>query len=120
MSQVPITIIMVEDDQGHARLIERSIRRAGVNNEIVTCASGTEAMAYLFGSDGVPALRTGAAYLLLLDLNLPDMSGVDILRRLKEDASTKSIPVVVLTTTASARRSSAATTSAATSTSPSR
>lgn len=99
MSQTPVTILMIEDDAGHARLIERNIRRAGVNNDIVPFASGNEAVAYLFGSAGVPALRTGSGYLILLDLNLPDMSGVDILRRLKEDAATRSIPVVVLTTT---------------------
>lgn len=97
--QQPVTIIMIEDDVGHARLIERNVRRAGVHNDIVPFTSGTEAMAYLFGSEGVPALRNGAGYLVLLDLNLPDMSGVDILRRLKETQSTKSIPVVVLTTT---------------------
>ena len=48
----PVQIVMIEDDEGHARLIERNIRRAGINNEIVPFASGTEAIAYLLGSDG--------------------------------------------------------------------
>ena len=48
----PVQIVMIEDDEGHARLIERNIRRAGINNEIVPFASGTEALAYLLGSDG--------------------------------------------------------------------
>ena len=48
----PVTIIMIEDDEGHARLIERNIRRSGVNNEIKPFTSGTAALNYLFGEDG--------------------------------------------------------------------
>ena len=48
----PVTIIMIEDDEGHARLIERNIRRSGVNNEIIPFTSGTAALNYLFGKDG--------------------------------------------------------------------
>jgi DNA-binding NarL/FixJ family response regulator len=48
----PVTIIMIEDDEGHARLIERNIRRSGVNNEIMPFTNGTEAVNYLFGKDG--------------------------------------------------------------------
>ena len=95
----PVTIIMVEDDQGHARLIERNIRRSGVNNEIVPFTDGTSAVDYLFGQDGTASARKSQALLVLLDLNLPDMSGIDILRRIKENRFLKSTPVVVLTTT---------------------
>ncbi|WP_353643287.1 response regulator [Mesorhizobium sp. WSM2239] len=93
-----VTIIMVEDDEGHARLIEKNIRRAGVRNEIVSFPDGTSAMAHLFGSDG-SARHLGQALLILLDLNLPDMSGVEILRRLKANEHLKRAPVVILTTT---------------------
>jgi CheY-like chemotaxis protein len=95
----PVTIIMIEDDDGHARLIERNIRRSGVNNKILPFTSGTEAVRYLFGSDGSGFDHMGEALLILLDLNLPDMSGIDILRRVKENKFLKSTPVVVLTTT---------------------
>jgi len=95
----PVTIIMVEDDEGHARLIERNIRRSGVNNEIVPFATGTEALAYLFGSDGSGSQHKGKALLILLDLNLPDMTGIDILRQVKENKHLRSAPVVILTTT---------------------
>jgi DNA-binding response OmpR family regulator len=95
----PVTIIMIEDDEGHARLIERNIRRSGVNNEIVPFTNGTAAVDYLFGLDGTAAARKGEALLILLDLNLPDMTGIDILRRVKENTYLKTTPVVVLTTT---------------------
>jgi len=95
----PVTIIMVEDDEGHARLIERNIRRSGVNNEIIPFSNGTEALDYLFGIDGSGLKHNGKALLILLDLNLPDMTGIDILRRVKENKYLKSAPVVILTTT---------------------
>ncbi len=95
----PVTIIMIEDDEGHARLIERNIRRSGVNNEIIPFTNGTDAMKYLFGADGSGLVNKGQALLILLDLNLPDMTGIDILKQVKENKFLKSAPVVILTTT---------------------
>jgi CheY-like chemotaxis protein len=95
----PVTIIMVEDDEGHARLIEKNIRRAGVNNEIVPFASGTAALDFLMGKDRSGEVSAGRQLLILLDLNLPDMTGVDILEKVKNNVHTKRSPVVVLTTT---------------------
>ena len=95
----PVEIIMIEDDEGHARLIEKNIRRAGVNNKIIPFASGTQALAYLLGKDGSGQANAGRQMLILLDLNLPDMSGVDILTKIKSNAHLKLSPVVVLTTT---------------------
>ena len=95
----PVTIIMIEDDEGHARLIERNIRRSGVNNEIIPFTNGTDALTYLFGKDAGGEDHKGEALLILLDLNLPDMTGIDILRKVKESNLLKCAPVVVLTTT---------------------
>ncbi|MGN6284859.1 MAG: response regulator [Afipia sp.] len=95
----PVKIIMVEDDEGHARLIERNIRRSGVNNEIIPFPNGTDAVAHLFGPDGTGIAHKDEALLILLDLNLPDMTGIDILKRVKENQYLKYAPVVVLTTT---------------------
>ncbi|MET3891218.1 CheY-like chemotaxis protein [Bosea sp. OAE506] len=99
----PVSIVMIEDDEGHARLIEKNIRRAGVNNEIIPFTNGTEALAYLFGPDGSGTVSSGRQLLILLDLNLPDMGGVDILEKVKANPHTKRSPVVVLTTTDDSR-----------------
>jgi CheY-like chemotaxis protein len=99
LAEVPVSIVMIEDDEGHARLIEKNIRRAGVNNPLIACMTGVEAMAYLFGPDGSGSDHKGNALLILLDLNLPDMTGIDILKRVKENEHLKRSPVVVLTTT---------------------
>ena len=95
----PVTIAMVEDDEGHARLIEKNLRRAGVHNKIVPLTDGASAIAFLFGSDGSGLVQKGRTLLILLDLNLPDMSGTDILKRIKENEHLRVSPVVVLTTT---------------------
>ncbi|MEI4488504.1 response regulator [Frigidibacter sp. MR17.14] len=94
-----VTIIMVEDDEGHARLIEKNIRRAGVNNEIVPFANGTAALDYILGPDRSGEATSGRYLLILLDLNLPDMTGIDILEKVKTNEHTKHLPVVILTTT---------------------
>ena len=95
--QHPVNIVMIEDDEGHARLIEKNIRRAGISNAIRHFTDGGAALDYLFNAPEGPALNGPA--LILLDLNLPDMSGTDILQKIKGDGPLKRTPVVVLTTT---------------------
>jgi CheY-like chemotaxis protein len=99
MSEQPVEIVMIEDDEGHARLIEKNIRRAGVNNNILPFTNGTDAMNFLLGPDRTGIVNASKPLLILLDLNLPDMTGVDILGRVKGNEYLKRIPVVVLTTT---------------------
>jgi DNA-binding response OmpR family regulator len=99
----PVSIIMIEDDEGHARLIEKNIRRAGVNNEIIPFTNGTDAVKYLLGADGSGSVSAGRHLLILLDLTLPDMAGIDVLEKLKSNSHTKRSPVVVLTTTDDSR-----------------
>lgn len=90
-----VKIVMVEDDLGHAKLIEKNIRRANIANEIVHFAEGGAALDFLFSEE----VRQNGPLLVLLDLNLPDMSGTDILARVKSDERLHRAPVVVLTTT---------------------
>jgi CheY-like chemotaxis protein len=96
---LPVAIVMIEDDEGHATLIERNIRRAGVNNQIIPFTSGTTALRYLMGADGTGSVHAGSSLLVLLDLNLPDMTGIEILTKIKANPHLKRSPVVVLTTT---------------------
>lgn len=90
-----VKIIMVEDDHGHAKLIEKNIRRANISNDIVHFDHGQPALDYLFSDE----VRANGPMLILLDLNLPDMQGTDILAEVKKDERLKRAPVVVLTTT---------------------
>ncbi|EGD57929.1 Response regulator receiver domain protein (CheY) [Novosphingobium nitrogenifigens DSM 19370] len=92
-----VTIIMIEDDEGHARLIEKNVRRAGIHNRIVHFTDGTTALDHILHDEAGPR-RNGPA-LILLDLNLPDMSGTEILARIKADEDLRRMPVVILTTT---------------------
>lgn len=91
----PVKIVMVEDDHGHAKLIEKNIRRANISNEIMHFDCGQPALDYLFSEE----IRLNGPMLILLDLNLPDMQGTDILAEVKKDARLKRAPVVILTTT---------------------
>lgn len=96
-AQQPVTIVMIEDDEGHARLIEKNIRRAGISNTLRHFLDGGSGLDFLFNGPEGPSLNGPA--MVLLDLNLPDMSGTDILARIKNDPKLKAVPVVVLTTT---------------------
>ena len=89
-----VTIVMIEDDDGHARLIEKNIVRAGVKNQILHFATGNAGMEYLLQHN-----HSSGNLLILLDLNLPDMTGIDILQNLKANDALKKVPVIVLTTT---------------------
>lgn len=90
------TILMIEDDEGHATLIQKNLRRSGIGNKIVHLQDGGEAIKYLQG-DQSPTLQD--KILILLDLNLPGIDGYEVLRRLKAEERTRRIPVIVLTTT---------------------
>ena len=90
---------MVEDDPGHARLIERNLRRAGVANDIMVIGDGYEASDYFFGDNGQINGGPLPPWLILLDLNLPGLSGLQVLERLKSDHRTQTIPIIILTTT---------------------
>ena len=83
-----VGIVMIEDDEGHARLIEKNIRRAGILNDIRHFTDGTTALDYLFNAPDGPA-KSGPAMVLL-----------DILAKIKDESSPlRRAPVVVLTTT---------------------
>ncbi len=90
------SIVMVEDDEGHARLIEKNLRRAGIGNELRHIGNGAVAMDYFFREENKNKHHNT---LVLLDLNLPEIDGYEILKRLKSEPDTRAIPIIVLTTT---------------------
>jgi CheY-like chemotaxis protein len=94
-----VTILLVEDDPGHARLIEKNLRRANIKNEIAFAVDGQQALDYLFCEGGRASKERPSPLLVLLDLNLPVFDGYQVLERMKTDERTKRIPVVILTTT---------------------
>lgn len=93
------TILLVEDNPDDEALAIRALKRHHISNEIVVAHDGVEALDYLFGT-GVYAGRDLSLKptVILLDLKLPRIDGIEVLRRLREDERTKLLPVVVLTT----------------------
>ena len=94
-----LVILLAEDDDGHASLIQRNLKRAGVANQIVRVKDGQEALDYLRSQGTFAGRPAGAPLLLLLDINMPRVDGVEVLRRLKDDPKTSELPVIMLTTT---------------------
>lgn len=93
-----VIILIADDDAGHARLIEKNLGRAGLHNPIQRFEDGQQALDFFFGKRA-PRRRADAAYLLLLDIRMPKVDGVEVLRRLKADRELRKIPVIMLTTT---------------------
>lgn len=99
MTRETSSVLLVEDDEDHAELMRRALARARVTNPLVVVADGEAARDYLFGI-GRHAGRDprDSPVLVLLDLKLPKISGIDILRRIRAHPHTGHVPVVVLTT----------------------
>ena len=95
----PITIILAEDDDGHASLVERNLERAGLLNGFLRVSDGQELLDALKaqGTAGGPVLSEEVV--ILLDINMPRIDGIEALKQIKANEATKSIPVIMLTTT---------------------
>ena len=96
MRHEPLTIMLAEDDDGHARLVERNLQRTGFVNRVVRARDGQETLDVVSGPYGLPP---DAQFLLMLDINMPRVDGLEVLRPLTADARTAKIPVIMLTTT---------------------
>lgn len=94
-----LLIVMAEDDDGHARLIQRNLRRAGVKNDIHHVRDGQEALDFIRGEGPHAGHVPQQPLLVLLDINMPRLDGVGVLRALKADPATARIPVIILSTT---------------------
>jgi len=94
-----VIILIAEDDDGHARLIEKNLTRASLNNQIHRFHNGQAVLDFLFGRGTGPHRVADKSYLLLLDIRMPQVDGVEVLRQLKEDSELRKVPVIMLTTT---------------------
>ncbi|HEY1999654.1 response regulator [Paraburkholderia sp.] len=101
-----VSIILIEDDDGHATLVEKNLRRAGISNRFLRFSDGQQALDYFFGNPpvgeaaaGYPQRQDLTNFVVLLDLKMPRVDGFEVLRRLKEAPTTAAVPVIVLTTT---------------------
>lgn len=98
MNQAP-TILVVDDDEGHAILIRENLETAGLKNNIEHFRDGQAILDFLFGSSPAPVRPPGGPYLLLLDIRMPKVDGIEVLRRVKADPELRKLPVIMLTTT---------------------
>jgi two-component system, response regulator len=89
-------IVLIEDNADDELLTKRAFARQGFVNPLVVLRDGAEAVDYFFGPDASQNLA-GRAHLVLLDLNLPRVSGIEVLLRMRSDPTTQLIPIVVLT-----------------------
>lgn len=97
------TILIVEDDEGHAILIRENLEMAGLKNPIRHFRDGQAILDFFFDRDGRARSVPDGAYLLLLDIRMPKVDGIEVLRRLKSDPELRKLPVVMLTTTDDSR-----------------
>ena len=89
-----VEILLVEDDPNHAEMTLRTLRKQNIANRVQVARDGAEAVEFLFANG---AERNGTPRVILLDLKLPQIDGIEVLRRIKADPRTRKIPVVVLT-----------------------
>lgn len=99
MATCEMVIVLAEDDDGHAYLVEQNLRDGGVVNDIVRARDGQEALDYVRCEGPFAGRVPNGPLLVLLDINMPRLDGIEALRRLKADPRTEATPVIVLTTT---------------------
>jgi CheY-like chemotaxis protein len=92
-------ILLAEDDDGHATLTRMALREIGVKSQIIRFRDGQETVDFLFGNGHGPSREADVDYLLLLDLRMPKVDGIEVLRRVRQHGQLRRMPVVVLSTT---------------------
>jgi CheY-like chemotaxis protein len=99
MRPEPLLILLAEDDDGHASLVQRNLNRSGIINDIVRVRDGQEALDYIRCTSAYRERTPVGPLVLLLDIKMPRVDGCEVLRQLKSDERTRKIPVIILTTT---------------------
>jgi CheY-like chemotaxis protein len=99
MNAKQLTILIADDDDGHAFLVEDNLRRSGVSVPILRFSDGQEVLDFLFGKSGNHRFDPSRPYLLLLDIRMPKVDGVEVLRQAKAHEDLRRLPIILLTTT---------------------
>lgn len=97
--QKDVVILVAEDDEGHAGLIRKNLVRAGIVNELLHFKDGQEILDFLFQKGDARQRRVGDYYVLLLDIRMPKLDGIEVLKQVKSDPELCKIPVIMITTT---------------------
>lgn len=98
MQTAPVVLI-AEDDEGHAILIQQTLREAGLCNRVLHFTDGQAILDFLFRRGPGPHCQANQAYVLLLDIRMPKVNGVEVLRQMKTNDELRKLPVIMLTTT---------------------
>ena len=98
MIENPISILLAEDDDGHATLIQRNLKRLGVPTEVTRVRDGQEALDYVARRTRGEGAGSRLPLVMVVDINMPRVDGVEVLRTVKADPGTAMIPVIMLTT----------------------
>ncbi len=93
------TVLIAEDDEGHAILVQQTLKEAGLGNSIHHFKDGQAILDYLFRRGSGPHRETDRPYVLLLDIRMPKVNGVEVLKQLKASEDLRKLPIIMLTTT---------------------
>lgn len=92
------SIVLVDDDPAHSALVKRHLVKGGVSHEIISLYSGQDLLDFVFSTGEYQNYQYAQKIVILLDINMPGIGGIDILRQLKHDEATRHIPIMMLTT----------------------
>jgi CheY-like chemotaxis protein len=98
IENIMLNILLVEDDEVDVMTVQRAFKKGNITNPLYIAGNGIEALEMLRGTVGKPSLIPSERRIILLDLNMPKMNGLEFLQELRADATIRQIPVVVLTT----------------------
>ncbi len=98
MKRDPV-IILAEDDDGHAALIYKTLKRAGVKNDILHFEDGEKTLNYLFKRGDDFHREDGVSHALLLDIRMPVVDGKEVIQQVKQDKELQNMPIIVVSTT---------------------
>jgi len=94
-----IVIVVAEDDHGHMALLKMNFKRSGILNNMIHFENGEEILDFFFMNGSGPHREPDTSYLLLLDIRMPKVDGIEVLKRIKGNEATRKIPIIMITTT---------------------